>query len=41
VARRWSSGDEAELPKEFARYASRTLRCCGNKIDAAHAKRAA
>jgi hypothetical protein len=41
VARRWSSGDEAELPKEFARYASRTLRCGGNKIDAAHAQRAA
>jgi hypothetical protein len=41
VARRWSGGDEAELLKEFARHAGRTLRCCGNKIDAAHAKRAA
>jgi hypothetical protein len=41
VARRWSSGDEAELLKKLARYASRTLRCCGNKINAAHAKRAA
>jgi hypothetical protein len=41
VARRWSSGDEAELLKEFARYASRTLRCCGNKINAAHTQRAA
>ena len=41
MARRWTSGDEAERPKEFARYASRTLRCCGNKIDAAHTQRAA
>jgi hypothetical protein len=41
VARRWSSGDEAELPKEFARCASRTLRCCSNKIDAAHTQCAA
>jgi hypothetical protein len=41
VPRRGSGGDEAELPKEFARYASRTLRCCGNKIDAAHTQRAA
>jgi hypothetical protein len=41
VPRRWSGGDKAERPKEFAWYASRTLRCCGNKIDAAHAKRAA
>jgi hypothetical protein len=40
VARRWSSGDEAELPKEFARYASRTLRCCGNKIYPVHTQRA-
>jgi hypothetical protein len=40
VARRWASGNEAELPKEFARYASRTLRCGGNKIDAAHTQRA-
>jgi hypothetical protein len=41
VAWRGSRSDEAERPKEFARYASRTIRCCGNKIDAAHAKRAA
>ena len=41
MTQRWSGGDEAELPEEFARYASRTLRCCGNKIDATHAKRAA
>jgi hypothetical protein len=41
VARRWASGNEAELPQEFARYASPTLRCCGNKIDAAHTQRAA
>jgi hypothetical protein len=41
VARRGSGGDEAERPKEFARHASRTLRCGGNKIDAAHAQRAA
>jgi hypothetical protein len=41
VARRWASGNEAELLKEFVRHAGRTLRCCGNKIDAAHAKRAA
>jgi hypothetical protein len=41
VARSWSSGDEAELPKEFTRYASRTLRCCSNKIDAAHTQCAA
>jgi hypothetical protein len=41
VAWRWSGGDEAELPKEFARHASRTLRCCGNKINAAHTQRAA
>jgi hypothetical protein len=41
VARRWSGGNEAELPKEFARYASRTLRCCGNKIYAAHVQGAA
>jgi hypothetical protein len=41
VARRWSSGDEAELPKEFTWYASRTLRCCSNKIDAAHTQCAA
>jgi hypothetical protein len=41
VARRWPSGDEAELLKKLARYASRTLRCCGNKINAAHTQRAA
>jgi hypothetical protein len=41
VARRWSSGDEAELPQEFARYASRTLRCRSNKIDSAHTQCAA
>jgi hypothetical protein len=41
VAWRGSRSDEAERPKEFARYASRTLRCCGNKIDAAHTQRAA
>ena len=41
MARRWSGSNEAELLKEFARHASRTLGCCGNKIDAAHAKRAA
>jgi hypothetical protein len=41
VARCWSGGHEAELPKEFAWHASRTLRCCGNKIDAAHTQRAA
>jgi hypothetical protein len=40
VARRWASGNEAELNKEFARYASRTLRCCGNKIYPAHTQRA-
>jgi hypothetical protein len=41
VARRWASGNEAELPKKFAWYASRTLRCCGNKINTTHVKRAA
>jgi hypothetical protein len=40
VARRWASGNEAELPQEFARYASRTLRCCGNKIYPVHTQRA-
>jgi len=40
VAWRWSRSDEAERPKEFARHASRTLRCGGNKIDAAHTQRA-
>jgi hypothetical protein len=41
VARRWASGNEAELLKEFARHASRTLRCGGNKINAAHTQCAA
>ena len=40
MARRWASGNEAELPQEFARYASRTIRCGGNKIDALHTQRA-